>query len=119
MVKKTFSTILWCIGILLILSTSVYSGLYLPFSGGSLIGTPHFGGQDPLPDTTTFNQELLKSAIQFYAYQRCGDANNPLLEEHELGPMCHLQDGEAVGLDLTGGWHDAGDHVKVTLTTAY
>jgi endoglucanase len=30
-----------------------------------------------------------------------------------------MRDGETVGLDLSGGWHDAGDHVKVTLTIAY
>ena len=30
------------------------------------------------------------------------------------GP-CHIHDGEDVGLDLTGGFHDCGDHVKFGL----
>jgi hypothetical protein len=25
---------------------------------------------------------------------------------------CHIEDGKDVGVDLTGGFHDAGDHVK-------
>ena len=30
-----------------------------------------------------------------------------------------LNDGADVGLDLTGGWYDAGDHVKFNLPMAY
>ena len=35
------------------------------------------------------------------------------------GDSCHLNDGADVGLDLTGGFHDAGDHVKFGLPQAY
>jgi endoglucanase len=35
------------------------------------------------------------------------------------GASCHLTDGESMMLDLAGGWYDAGDHVKVTLSIAY
>ena len=62
---------------------------------------------------------LLDQAVAFYGRQRCGDAGNPLLVGHPITEHCHLQDGPAVGLDLVGGWHDAGDHLKFTLTTAW
>ena len=32
---------------------------------------------------------------------------------------CHVTDGVDVGLDLTGGFHDAGDHVKFGLPQGY
>lgn len=62
---------------------------------------------------------LILHVLGFYAAQRCGDADNPLFAGHPSGPSCHLQDGGAVGADLTGGWHDAGDHIKVTSTIAW
>lgn len=62
--------------------------------------------------------ELLHHTLAFYGGQRCGDAGNPLYEGHPVGQTCHLEDGPAVGADLTGGWHDAGDHLKFGNTTA-
>jgi Glycosyl hydrolase family 9. len=32
---------------------------------------------------------------------------------------CHLHDGSAIGHDLTGGWHDCGDHFKPSETIGY
>ncbi len=49
----------------------------------------------------------------FYGSQRCGVGNSWLHEN------CHLRDGELVGVDLTGGWHDCGDHIKFSHTTAF
>lgn len=42
----------------------------------------------------------------FLGAQRCG-ANDSWIHGD-----CHLQDGDKVGKDLTGGWHDCGDYIK-------
>lgn len=82
--------------------------------------------------------EALQKAIYFYETQRSGplpkDENNFLATKFHLGFLpnrvewrgdSYLDDGqynqfgEFIGLDLTGGWHDAGDHVKFGLPMAF
>ncbi len=58
---------------------------------------------------------LLAQSVRFFGAQRSGDASNWLLG----GAACHLDDGESVDRDLAGGWYDAGDHLKFSLTIAY
>ena len=54
--------------------------------------------------------------LEFMRLQRCGD--NPV-----TGERCHQQDGFDVTtgemVDVTGGWHDAGDRLKHMITTTY
>ncbi len=65
--------------------------------------------------------DLPDSLLRFFEVQRCG-STAPLLHQ-----PCHLKDvtqmvgsqGTTLGLDLTGGWHDAGDYIKFEITTAY
>jgi endoglucanase len=47
-----------------------------------------------------------KLATRFLGAQRCGNTQSWM-----HGP-CHTNDGNAVGRDLTGGWHDCGDYIK-------
>ena len=56
---------------------------------------------------------ILENSLQFFGIQRCGNTKS-----HFHKP-CHLLDGSAVGHDLTGGWHDCGDHFKVSETLGY
>jgi len=54
--------------------------------------------------------EVLQKSLLFYEAQRSGSlpADNRVPWRGDSG----LSDGNDVGHDLTGGWYDAGDHVK-------
>jgi endoglucanase len=61
--------------------------------------------------------EALQKAIYFYECQQSG----PLPAWNRVqwrGPSC-LHDGSDAGKDLTGGWYDAGDHVKFNFPMAF
>lgn len=60
----------------------------------------------------------LKNAIGFYDANKCG-RDVAVSNVFDWRSACHTKDGQDVGLDLTGGFHDAGDHVKFGLPQAY
>ncbi|NJL87270.1 MAG: glycosyl hydrolase family 9 [Leptolyngbyaceae cyanobacterium SM1_1_3] len=76
--------------------------------------TPNAG----LPSSGPFNYaEALQKSFLFYEAQRSG----PLPDDNRIewrGDSA-LSDGADVGLDLSGGYYDAGDHVKFGLPMAY
>lgn len=62
--------------------------------------------------------EVLQKSIWFYDEQRCGQVEGSDNRVNWRGD-CHLHDGSDNGVDLTGGWHDAGDHIKFALPQSY
>ncbi|MGD9200766.1 MAG: glycoside hydrolase family 9 protein [Chitinispirillia bacterium] len=59
----------------------------------------------------TFNYaEALQKSIFFYECQFSGE--KPSWNRVEWRATTDLDDGKDVGKDLSGGWYDAGDHVK-------
>lgn len=61
--------------------------------------------------------DAFSKSILFYEANWCGtDAGDNRLTWRD---GCHENDGKDVGLDLTGGFHDCGDHVKFGITEGY
>ena len=60
----------------------------------------------------------LSKSILFYDANKCGkDVDKDNVFDWR-GP-CHVDDGQDVDLNLSGGFHDAGDHVKFGITQGY
>jgi hypothetical protein len=74
----------------------------------------------PFTISTDVYNGIVDSLLLYLKIQRCGPTV-PLLHE-----ICHLYDSPIVQndkdagvIDVTGGWHDAGDYIKFFSTTAY
>ncbi len=61
--------------------------------------------------------EALQKSLFFYEAQQSGEL--PDWNRVSWRANSALQDGSDVGLDLTGGWYDAGDHVKFGFPMAF
>lgn len=75
-------------------------------------------GYEGTPGTGDYNYgEALQKSLIFYELQRSGDIPEQT-RCNWRGDSC-MSDGADVGLDLTGGWYDAGDNVKFNLPMSY
>ena len=85
------------------------------------IGTIHDndgGGAGGKPQTGTYNfAELLQKSLYFYDAQRSGKLPEDFRVRWRADSA--LNDGADAGIDLTGGFYDAGDHVKFGLPMAF
>jgi hypothetical protein len=74
--------------------------------------------QIPAYAASSYNYgEALQKSIMFYEFQRSGAL--PADKRDNWRSDSGLKDGSDVGMDLTGGWYDAGDHVKFNLPMSY
>ncbi|GCF07540.1 hypothetical protein KDI_11040 [Dictyobacter arantiisoli] len=88
------------------------SSYALPAINAATTATPHASGSG------AFNYgEALQKSIYFYEEQSSGP--RPAWNRVPWIGDSATTDGSDVGLDLTGGWYDAGDHVKFGLPMAY
>jgi len=90
--------------LVVLLIVSMLSTLLMFQGGVSAVGNFNYG-------------EALQKSILFYEFQRSGKLPEDK-RENWRGDSA-LEDGADVGLDLTGGWYDAGDYVKFNLPMAY
>ncbi|MCR4671481.1 MAG: glycoside hydrolase family 9 protein [Saccharofermentans sp.] len=75
-------------------------------------------GYEGIEGTGPYNYgEALQKSLLFYELQRSGDL--PDETRCNWRGDSALTDGFDNGIDLTGGWYDAGDHVKFNLPMAY
>ena len=75
-------------------------------------------GYEGIKGTGKYNYgEALQKSVLFYELQRSGDL--PEKVRCNWRGDSGLDDGKDVGVDLTGGLYDAGDHVKFNLPMAY
>ena len=94
--------------------TAVYGSSYL--DTGNLTETGN--GYEGIEGTGDYNYgEALQKSLLFYELQRSGDL--PEQVRCNWRGDSALDDGQDAGLDLTGGWYDAGDNVKFNLPMAY
>ncbi len=88
------------------------------FATGTIIDDDNPTGPAGKPMTGSFNYaEVLQKSLYFFDAQRSGD-----LPDNFRVPWrgdSALNDGSDVGIDLTGGFYDAGDHVKFGLPMAF
>jgi len=96
---------------------------FLVLVSGIALGGPAQAEEAGAADTGTeaaprYNYaEALQKALFFYDAQRSGDLPDEFRVEWRADS--HLKDGQDQGLDLTGGWYDAGDDVKWTNTMSF
>ncbi len=63
--------------------------------------------------------EAMRMAVKFFGAQRCGNTHNWMLYDNtKTDDVCHTKDAYQ-GHDVSGGWHDCGDHIKVATTMGY
>ncbi len=95
-------------------TNAVYGSSFL--DTGNLTETGN--GYEGIEGTGDYNYgEALQKSLLFYELQRSGDL--PEQVRCNWRGDSGLNDGSDAGLDLTGGWYDAGDNVKFNLPMAY
>ncbi len=107
--KSTFRRLSRAIAIILV--TSLMSSLFVPDQKTQAAASPRSG------DSYYNYGEAMQKAILFYKANRLGDLPDDYILPYRDDAA--MNDGKDVGLDLTGGWADAGDGIKFTHPMSY
>lgn len=100
---------------------TVYRGDFTAFQqpGRYEIVTADGRRSAPFTIADSVYDDLLRKAIRFYYYQRCGSVLSSLHAGPYARNLCHIADAffhgssDSAGfMHTTGGWHDAGDFGK-------
>ena len=69
----------------------------------------------------TVYRAIPDSLLRFFRVQRCGDTDPLYHKPCHLLDACRIIDlsGGSFPVDLTGGWHDAGNYVKFLITASH
>ena len=93
-------------------------GITPSMTNHKVVGSIKGDGYEGIEGTGKYNYgEALQKSLLFYELQRSGQL--PETVRCNWRGDSALNDGKDVGLDLTGGWYDAGDNVKFNLPMAY
>ncbi len=71
---------------------------------------------------TNIYNSVVDSLLRFYKVQRCGYTNpifHNICHKADVSKLIIGKDTVVTTIDVTGGWHDAGDYTKFVNTTAY
>lgn len=67
-------------------------------------------------------KEVFKEAVRFFYYQRCGVELTKEYGGEWAHPVCHSEMATIYGtdkkIDVSGGWHDAGDYGRYVVATS-
>ncbi|WP_204004495.1 glycoside hydrolase family 9 protein [Micromonospora lutea] len=98
--------------------TALAAGLALAIGvpGAAASAAPTDGGVSAAAPAFNYAEALQKSLL-FYEAQQSGKL--PDWNRVSWRGDSALRDGSDVGIDLTGGWYDAGDHVKFGFPMAF
>lgn len=104
-----------------VISVTTQDGRTITYGTGTLNTgnlTETGNGYEGTEGTGDYNYgEALQKSLLFYELQRSGDI--PEQTRCNWRGDSALNDGSDHGLDLTGGWYDAGDNVKFNLPMSY
>lgn len=67
-------------------------------------------------------RDVFESAVKFFYYQRCGSELTKEYAGEWTHPTCHAEMAKIYGtekkIDVSGGWHDAGDYGRYVVPTS-
>ncbi len=103
--KMSRKILIFILAVITVLSQSIFT--VSSFAAGTASASYNYG-------------EALQKSILFYEAQRSGSLSTSAIPTRiTWRGDAQLTDGQKEGLDLTGGWVDAGDNIKFGITCAY